>query len=696
MTFVLLEMSTLKNKVICAGCDIFLRKSMGKKKLIKNEVEANTFSCSLKRVIAIDDMLCNKCRLSIYRWNYDKKPDYRTEAVLSSPKSTSADPLFETKIKLKEAVSETEYIEILMQRTVATHKYCCICSSTKNITVVPEEARMQSYIKKKIFIPAGNRCCKSHIIKNRIYEEDLDSLKVYSNTTSLSALELSNIMETLSIKCDSTLFDKIGEFSLSEKQVEVFTGLSWENLLEIKDMMTSLRNTQSRTVIQGLVIFMFKLRTGNSNKIIASVFNIDNEQSISEYSASIVKSFEKDVLPLRFGLNFVTRVDLIQNHTTEIAKRLFNIHDNLILIYDGTYARHQKSTNNEYQRKSFSGQKKVPLCKPFTICTTDGYIVDMLGPYLANENDANILKDIIENSNDLCRILERNDVFVLDRGFRDVKKDLEEKHFKVLMPALKGKRKQLSTEESNQSRFVTKIRWAVEAVHGIIKQKYRLLDHKIDNKLIPKIGIYFRIASFLQNTYGKRLESDSTTSDEILQRMQFQKNIQNTLATEAEEKGWIRRKIPFKAITSDEILDFPEMTERDLMIFFTGSYQLSQAVSYLAEMIDTDGKLTFEYVKEESTVLKFKVPSRHISRTSYRCFIRYKPNSVGISGVTHYVCDCANGRRTVGCCSHIGAIVYYLSHARYLSKIIKPAQILCDIFKKNHCPSVINEDSEED
>ena len=56
---------------------------------------------------------------------------------------------------------------------------------------------------------------------------------------------------------------------------------------------------------------------------------------------------------------------------------------------------------------------------------------------------------------------------------------------------LKGKRKQLSTEESNQSRFVTKMRWVLKAVHGMLKQKYRLLDHKIDNKLVPNIGIYF-------------------------------------------------------------------------------------------------------------------------------------------------------------------------------------------------------------
>ena len=130
----------------------------------------------------------------------------------------------------------------------------------------------------------------------------------------------------------------------------------------------------------------------------------------------------------------------------------------MLLIYDSKYTRHTKSTNNDYQRKSFSGQKKVSLCKPFPICTINGYVVDMLGPYLANQNDADIMKTIIEDPNGLCKFSRMNDVFVLDRGFRDVVKNLEEKNFKVLIPALKGKRKQLSTGESNQSRFVTKIR----------------------------------------------------------------------------------------------------------------------------------------------------------------------------------------------------------------------------------------------
>ena len=129
------------------------------------------------------------------------------------------------------------------------------------------------------------------------------------------------------------MLDKIRKFSLSGKQIKNFTGLSWENLFEIKDLITLLSNCQSRLVIQALIVFHFKLRTGNSNKLLASILNIDNEQSFSEYSKSIIQSFEKDVLPLRFGLNSINRDNLIQNHTTEISEKLFDVQDNLLLIY---------------------------------------------------------------------------------------------------------------------------------------------------------------------------------------------------------------------------------------------------------------------------------------------------------------------------------------------------------------------------
>ena len=114
-----------------------------------------------------------------------------------------------------------------------------------------------------------------------------------------------------------------------------------------------------------------------------------------------------------------------------------------------------------------------------------------------------------------------------------MKDELELKKINVLMTALKGKLKQLTTRESNDSHYVTKIRRAVEAVYGIFEQKYRLLDHKLDNKLLPNIGTYFRIASFQNNEIGKRLQSDTRFSSETIGRMKSRIDVENTLAVEA-------------------------------------------------------------------------------------------------------------------------------------------------------------------
>jgi len=52
----------------------------------------------------------------------------------------------------------------------------------------------------------------------------------------------------------------------------------------------------------------------------------------------------------------------------------------------------------------------------------------MIGPYLINQNDAEILKHILEDPNGLSKFLKEGDTFVLDRGFRDIKCELEEKN----------------------------------------------------------------------------------------------------------------------------------------------------------------------------------------------------------------------------------------------------------------------------
>ncbi|CAH2089004.1 unnamed protein product [Euphydryas editha] len=146
---------------------------------------------------------------------------------------------------------------------------------------------------------------------------------------------------------------------------------------------------------------------------------------------------------------------------------------------------------------------------------------------IKNEEEAKVFSDCLN------KIVIVNDIFY--RGFRDVVEFLNDKGLNVLMPAFKGNKLQLSTEEANISRKITKIRWVVEAVHG--------------------------------NDYNS---------------------------------------------------------------------------------------------------------------------------------ILRYCCDCPNGERTVGCCSHVAAIIYYLSYGRYLSKIVRPAEVLTKLFATQSVPIVINYNSDDD
>lgn len=487
--------------------------------------------------------------------------------------------------------SDEQYVLMPFKRPAATHKYCCICGAKSGLVVIPFQARLRLYIDERIYIPIENRCCPGHLLKDRLYADDIKKMAIISSLSYIPVTELKKFLDTLSLKVDETLLNKIGDYNMPEDRIFAITGYTWENIVEVRNLLKSMRNSHIRDITQALVVFLFKLRSGNSNSTIASILGIEHEQAVSKFVSQIIRAYEIDVLPNYFGIGTISREELISNHTTDVVKELLDVSNQLVIICDGTYLRHEKSGNNYYQRKSFSGQKKAPLCKPFTICSSDGYIIDIAGPFLATENDAVIMKKVMSNPTGLSSILQRKDIFVLDRGFRDIVSFLEEKDFEVMMPALKGKNKQLTCEQSNHSRIVTKIRWPVESVHGVLGQKNRLLHHQFSNKMLPQAKSIVRIAGFMYNKFCKRLGSDGELRPAIVDRMNSRKALPNDLSVEMEEKRWARRKTLFHDLTADKILDFPELTLDQLKLLFTGSYQLKQALSYLSELMG--GKCSF-------------------------------------------------------------------------------------------------------
>ena len=112
-----------------------------------------------------------------------------------------------------------------------------------------------------------------------------------------------------------------------------------------------------------------------------------------------------------------------------------------------------------------------------------------------------------------------------------------------------------------------------------------------------------------------------------------------------------------------------------------------------------DGEIPVKFLleaKRDSRVLKVEVPSRHLSKKVYRCCIEYLPHTRTLDGIIGYVCDCANGLRTIGTCAHVAAVIDYLALERYQARIIIPAAKLTTLFLVDNITTVIAEDSEDD
>ncbi len=214
--------------------------------------------------------------------------------------------------------------------------------------------------------------------------------------------------------------------------------------------------------------------------------------------------------------------------------------------------------------------------------------------------------------------------------------------------------------------------------------------------MLPKIALMLRIACYLNNLFGKRLASDEKLFDEVLDRMRTMRHVPNELCEEVRAKNWNTVRRVWTDVNSESIVDFPELTEDHLKILFTGTYQLSQSISYLAELLNEDGTLQLKYHRDDSHILKLQVQSRHMGSKKYRCYVDYLPYSISHAGILRYYCECKNGARTVVCCAHVAAVIYFLSHARYLSKIVRPAAHLTTLFSHGAAMPVIEEDSDDD
>ena len=109
-------------------------------------------------------------------------------------------------------------------------------------------------------------------------------------------------------------------------------------------------------------------------------------------------------------------------------------------------------------------------------------------------------------------------MIVVDRGFRDCVNAMEDLGLNVVFsPFLNGQR-QFTASAANQSRFVSKVRWVVEAANAQIKQ-FKFLATIVPNSSSPHLAQYLSIVCSIINRYRSSMKHSSAEDTVIADQM---------------------------------------------------------------------------------------------------------------------------------------------------------------------------------
>ena len=185
-------------------------------------------------------------------------------------------------------------------------------------------------------------------------------------------------------------------------------------------------------------------------------------------------------------------------------------------------------------------------------------------------------------------MVKKNDILILDRGFRDSIDFLNEIGFSTKFPAFLGaNQKQFCTKNGNKSRLVIKIRWAVESVNDRLKT-WKFLDQVICNRDIPHLKEYIDIVAVICNCFRLPLQQSREVDCDIARKLVERSKMPNLVQREVESLVHLTKSV-WQNIESIDFT-FPCLSDDYLRSITFGVYQLSQAPNYADQHL-SDGEL---------------------------------------------------------------------------------------------------------
>lgn len=287
-----------------------------------------------------------------------------------------------------------------------------------------------------------------------------------------------------------------------------------------------------------------------------------------------------------------------------------------------------------------------------------------------------------------------DDIIVVDQGFRDALNSFAENGYAVKAPIHKPAGLQLTTKEANETRLVTKIRYEVERANGMLKNIWKMFEQRWESLSLPNLMTDFSICAALYNRFYVNFEEDVEKSTALATKILTRVSLPNNLARIISSRSFDCAVKKRQYSTLNDFSLFPKLEMEDLMSIAFGTYQIFQAKLYTIQHLEQNGdfevflyddktmKKCFEKFPK-SRLITINLKSRFVAKKCWNPYVLFNPFECGAPSILGYCCNCKVGNRTVGVCSHVMSLLFYLGFAHRQKKVLQKAVHLKYIFEAN-------------
>ena len=213
---------------------------------------------------------------------------------------------------IKNDENQAETLTLEVSSAASSHSRCFVCKNyadrnSSGFRVISNDGIIDVYVKTKIFVTFGSRCCATHLTDGGFLKEEcFNQLDIYKKEKTFNKFQMECFFKSVSSshKRSNSIFAKFGDIRNHDPELcESITTLTKDEFIFLNTSLPTIKNSNRRSKEQALAIYLYWLKTGLTQNMIALFFGFKSKQRllIQSICRQVRSAFAKDFVPFYLG-----------------------------------------------------------------------------------------------------------------------------------------------------------------------------------------------------------------------------------------------------------------------------------------------------------------------------------------------------------------------------------------------------------